>query len=52
MICLLYVKILHVYEVDICPVMFAAVNETGNKLVIGVTDIGEIFSANVNDTRQ
>jgi hypothetical protein len=39
MICLLCVQILHVYEVDICPVMLSAVNETGNKIVIGVNVI-------------
>jgi hypothetical protein len=47
MICLLYV---YVYEFDFFPVMFAAVIETGNKIVIGVTDTGEFFDASVNDT--
>jgi hypothetical protein len=32
--------------------MFAVVNETGNKIVVGVADIGEFFGAYVNDTRQ
>ncbi len=36
----------------ISPVMFAAVNETGNKIAIGVADTGELFCASFNDTRQ
>jgi hypothetical protein len=50
MICLLDVQIVHVYEVDIFRVMFAAVNETANKIVIGVADTGELFGASVIDT--
>ncbi len=39
-----------VCKVDMFPVMLAAVNETSNKIVIGVVDTGELFSASVNDT--
>jgi hypothetical protein len=32
--------------------MFAAVNETGNIIAIGVADTGKLFCAGVNETGQ